>query len=67
MPKGCTKACPKCKKILLRYAKFDGSGGFETRCPHCEALVKVVIIMEPILVVEVVENIAVLKKKKGVA
>lgn len=39
--KGLTKACPFCRKILLRYSTVVGEGSFETRCPHCDKLVKV--------------------------
>lgn len=32
---GITKACPECKKIVIRDGNFNGSGSFKIKCPHC--------------------------------
>lgn len=54
MSKGITKACPNCKKIVLRYANFKGEGGFETKCPHCDSLVRCKFEIEYCLKIELV-------------
>lgn len=38
---GITKACPKCKKMLIRNMNITGFGKFTTKCPHCQEIVVV--------------------------
>ncbi len=58
--KGFTKACPSCRKVLLRYANFKGEGSFETRCPHCGVLVLVKLEVEPCIKIEKIVKVAIL-------
>lgn len=36
---GITKACPNCRKILIKSGNFAGTGSFYTKCPHCKTIV----------------------------
>lgn len=36
---GIAKACPDCKKTIIKSANFSGTGSFSLKCPHCKALV----------------------------
>jgi phage FluMu protein Com len=38
---GITKACPECRKILIKSANIIGNGSFKTKCPHCKSLIEV--------------------------
>lgn len=40
---GISKACPNCRKTLLRDVNVIGEGNLKTKCPHCKNLVKVEI------------------------
>lgn len=44
---GITKACPNCRKTLLKSANFFGQGSFQTKCPHCKNLVLVELNPHP--------------------
>lgn len=36
---GITKACPECRRILIKSANIIGHGSFKTKCPHCKTLI----------------------------
>lgn len=38
---GISKACPNCRKTLIKNANIKGVGVFLTRCPHCKILVEI--------------------------
>lgn len=38
---GISKACPNCRKTILKNANMKGEGIFLTRCPHCKTLVEI--------------------------
>jgi len=40
---GLSKACPSCRKTLIKAANIIGVGKFKTKCPHCHALIQVEI------------------------
>lgn len=40
---GLSKACPSCRKTLIKSANIIGVGNFKTKCPHCGSLIKVEI------------------------
>lgn len=40
---GITKACPECRKILIKSANIIGNGSFKTKCPHCHSLITIEI------------------------
>jgi len=44
--KGITKACPFCKKVLLKNCKINGEGQLECKCPYCNKVVNVSITMD---------------------
>lgn len=48
---GVTKACPECKKVVIRDGNFNGTGSFRTKCPHCKSLVLVQINPKPLITV----------------
>lgn len=40
---GITKACPECRKILIKSANIIGNGSFKTKCPHCNSFITISI------------------------
>lgn len=48
---GISKACPSCRKTIIRDGNFEGKGSFSFKCPHC--LEFVVIDINPITTMKV--------------
>lgn len=40
---GITKACPECRRTLIKSANMVGTGAFHTKCPHCKSLILIEI------------------------
>lgn len=38
---GINKACPHCKKTIIKSVNMLGQGNFDTKCNHCQALVHI--------------------------
>lgn len=46
---GISKACPKCRKMIIGAANLTGIGSWRVKCPYCGALIKADIILQLIL------------------
>ena len=40
---GISKACPECRKTIIKSANILGNGSLSLKCPHCKNLIKVEI------------------------
>lgn len=60
MSKGITKCCPSCRKILIRYINAHGECEFETKCPHCDLMVKISIKQAPDIEITILSSIVIL-------
>lgn len=60
MDKGATKACPRCRKIVVFKANYEGKGTEEMKCPYCQVRLLKKVNMATLITLEIIGLILIL-------
>lgn len=62
---GITKACPYCRKIIIKEGKFNGQGIFKMKCPNCQKVLSVNVDLQMIIKASVLILVGILSYLLG--